>query len=476
MSETMKKVIGGIRAVICRVLFLGGSAQIVLGIFWLCRNFGTIPDFWESKLCREAGKTLICDEYMGIAYPLLIRTAEGIAGIFPLPFFVYLYLIQILLAFGAAHYFLKSFWPGAGRWFTVWGALVMLTVPFAMQCQLAVLPHSVTGSLFLMELGCFRRAREEKNRPVLRIVKMGLLWLMQALLMPEFLLFGGLPIVAFAVICLLQKYGMQGAKNLLEDEKASENGEQLRRMLGILLVTAVFLMLVPKIREMTIQRGAYGRMGNSPEASAMRRFAWDNFGELYEFWPDELIQALPQSDITTCNRYPDRKIWILGEKVDAVYGEAHAREIYGQVAKAGMRERFSRNMKEILQDLAGYALPTASQLWFLSGKSYDSFSGYNYDIMRSRAPYLTAVYLRYCALWMPAGILAAVFLMLAGRKRMILLPVLSAGLMVLWYTFQGGGMLDPKNGIVISLLWGAFICGRMLQGYSDDREAENGQI
>ena len=89
MSETMKKVIGGIRAVICRVLFLGGSAQIVLGIFWLCRNFGTIPDFWESKLCREAGKTLICDEYMGIAYPLLIRTAEGIAGIFPLPFLIF---------------------------------------------------------------------------------------------------------------------------------------------------------------------------------------------------------------------------------------------------------------------------------------------------------------------------------------------------------------------------------------------------
>ena len=55
-----------------RFLFLGVSVQILLGICWGVRSFGIFPEFGDSYTWLKASETLVCDDYMGIGYPLFL--------------------------------------------------------------------------------------------------------------------------------------------------------------------------------------------------------------------------------------------------------------------------------------------------------------------------------------------------------------------------------------------------------------------
>ena len=109
----------------------------------MCRNFGQVQNFGEP------GSAL----YQG-----LFRLLGEIPQL--------MYLLQLGAAFLAGDFFLRSFsgifsggfsWKegsrnGRERFWSLWRALALLTYPFAMQCHMAVLPHSFMGSLFLMML------------------------------------------------------------------------------------------------------------------------------------------------------------------------------------------------------------------------------------------------------------------------------------------------------------------------------------
>ena len=60
-----------------RFLFIGISEQIVLGICWMIRSFGIFPEFGDSYLWLATAGTFVCDDYMGIGYPLFLMLAKG---------------------------------------------------------------------------------------------------------------------------------------------------------------------------------------------------------------------------------------------------------------------------------------------------------------------------------------------------------------------------------------------------------------
>ena len=64
-----------------RFLFLGVSVQILLGICWGVRSFGIFPEFGDSYTWLKASETLVCDDYMGIGYPLFLMLVKGIESI-----------------------------------------------------------------------------------------------------------------------------------------------------------------------------------------------------------------------------------------------------------------------------------------------------------------------------------------------------------------------------------------------------------
>lgn len=128
-----------ISAVIKGILFIGFSIQIILGIVWMCCNFMHVQDFYAPDTTLYGG---------------LFRVLGECAPV--------MYLLQVAAAFAAGYFFLQSLAP-VGKLFAVWRALALLTFPFAMQCHLALQPHSFVGTLFLLMLAFIIRTIRGKR-------------------------------------------------------------------------------------------------------------------------------------------------------------------------------------------------------------------------------------------------------------------------------------------------------------------------
>lgn len=134
--QYVKKAAEHTGAVVKRVLFIGFSIQIVLGLVWMGCNFMKVQDFGEADSA-------------------LYRGLFGLFGGIP----CILYFMQLAAAFLVGYFLLREMFrklcSGAVPMetaFTVWGSLALLTFPFAMQCHLAILPYSFESSLFLLVL------------------------------------------------------------------------------------------------------------------------------------------------------------------------------------------------------------------------------------------------------------------------------------------------------------------------------------
>ena len=448
----VRKAVNDGGKVLARVAILGISTQILLGIFWMLMNFTAYQEFGESRFLQRVQESLICDEYTGILYPLIMRMFSGVATVLPVPAHCLIYGFQVLVAAWAAYYFLLSFpvvrkQPWHGK---LWMTLALLTFPTAAQCHLAVLPVSLASSLFLASAGILLRVwqggaqdgtarRFRWNRPAARLVWFGLLWLLETLLMPEYYLFG-------AVLVLLYV------------------GRMFSKSFYVIVIAAVFLSVIPLLSSLTVQEGAYGRMRNTLEAAALRRFAWEHLADDYPDWPRELQEALSQEDISKMSAHPAQLPWVLGKAVDDTLGREKAREIYGRLAKAVGKHRWQENGKEILGDSIAYILAPAAQLYFLTGKGQDTYTGMNYEIMRAKTPRLTSVFVKYgggClvgSLFLGAALAVFAFLKRdqRGKKNWLREGVCFIApfvVMILFYVLRAGGSMDEKNVLPMTAAW-----------------------
>ena len=103
-----------------RFLFLGVSVQILLGICWGVRSFGIFPEFGDSYTWLKASETLVCDDYMGIGYPLFLMLVKGIESISSIPYTFFVYTVQILIAFYAGVVFLRACGVTGKKIFLCW--------------------------------------------------------------------------------------------------------------------------------------------------------------------------------------------------------------------------------------------------------------------------------------------------------------------------------------------------------------------
>ncbi len=135
-----KRAAPRLRVALKGMLFIGFSIQIVLGICWMCCNFGQAQGFGEADSALYGGLVNILGERREIVYAL-----------------------QLTVAFFAGFLFLQSLRPvGAGL--AVWRGLALLTVPFAMQCHLSLQPYSLMGSCFLLLLLAVLKAKISGKR------------------------------------------------------------------------------------------------------------------------------------------------------------------------------------------------------------------------------------------------------------------------------------------------------------------------
>lgn len=479
----MRKFRRQIRGCISGLLFIGMSVQIVLGLTWMLANFAGFQEFGDSYGLVDISKSLLCDEYTGILYPVLIMLARGVAGILPVPYYSVLYLVQIMVAVYASHRFLWAVRaterPGGSRdrsltaaalggehrsegslevpggkghgarlFWDIWGTLCLVSIPVAMQCHLAVLPNSLTLSCNLVMMSY---VLESAGRPVefraRSLVKMMPLWLAASLLTPEYRYLAAVPIAClFGYTCF----------ELWKGRK--------KQILYNAVVFVAFVGIILAVGSLTQVPGSYGKMRKTVSASAVSRFVWPWFLDNYDFWPEEIRNIMTIEDAREISWYADRVRTQFGPMVENAVGLEKAGELYRQMAG----NSFDIHTKDIIgamtYDAMAYTLSPVFLQESLNGRGGNSFSGRNYEIMKARTPGLTRNFVRYGSWWFLIGILlgAAGFAVRSlGNKLDRLGPavllIVSCLAMVVYYTLCGAGVMDYKNTVFVVILWYAWM-------------------
>lgn len=417
----MRKAAEAVRLVIKNIFFIGFTVQICFGLFWMAGNFAEIQDFVPV----DTG-----------VYPFLLRPAgNGYALI---------YLLQLGAALYAGYRLLKNLHAG-GKGICLWGSLALMTLPMAMQCHMALLPYSFVCSLGLLEISFVFEPAGEKD------------------FFGEKALWGSL--ACFAAQCLLwPKYCMPGAvlPLILLLRKLPGMFRKRERLFRGLLLAVCFLAVTTA--GYVAEQKDEGSTGNTSGWSwkLMKRICWPTIWVDGEFLQEE-SNSVPANVVWVSAYYPNNMDVYLKPELDAMTPE-HADFVMQEMIRRAWNTHYPMVVRQIGWDVLGYGVTPLILPMQLTGDAYDSCSGRNYEIMRNETPVLTKYYVKVSCSWFAASLvlLAAGVTMrcigrFAKRKEYEVFPFLavafSAGVVILFFTMQGSGIMDYKYTVWINQLW-----------------------
>lgn len=474
----MRNAVKYIGAVVSRILFIGLSVQVVLGLLWMCCSFDGVQEFRASGYYLEAADSLLCDEYTGILYPFILMLVKWLGESVRVSYASIMYLLQIALAFVAGYYFVSSTGVKEKFW-KLWGSLVLLTFPMTMQCHMALLPNSMAYSCFLLLLAGVAEL----------YVQPYICWILAALLLPEYLYLGAVPVVLLVIYYIIGS--LRGAKEQ-PVTMGSDLGIQRRGIRGHAIIYHLALMvvsvgLIAGVNALTLVPGSQGRVHNSVEAVAFRRCCWTDFSSTYYYWPEELRAAVSDDLLAEIVKEAENLDYYFMPKAEEVMGAEAAEEWFGMVAKGLFAKNYKLILYETAIDAVGYTVPTVLTDILLGGKDYSSYGMRNYEIMRQDHPLLTRYYMDYSIWWFYVGfalaagltVLRALVALLCGRRQQksyarecepeglrcrvrvgavkggfsLCVCIFGAAAMVAWYALQNTGLWDYKNALFVGGLW-----------------------
>lgn len=448
----MKISVKKIRIVLLHTLRLLIGLQIIWGIAWIVTNLKNFQNFKETTEMLAISDSMLTDEYVGILYPVLIKAAVFIASWIPIPYYCYLYLLQLIAGFCIIYKLLEKFTDRL--LLTLW----IMTIPTVIQFYLAVLPQALAAPILLLCVYYCYRADWLRG---------GLALLASGFLIPEYFLFGGI----FYVVELL----IHTVKNKEERKKVFGKG---------ILVLLIGCLIVVGVANVTVERYSRGRMARTPAAMLLHRMVWPNFSNTSYFWSQEVMDVFTVDDLFEVAAYPDRVATQFGMEIERVYGIEKAQDIYLGMAGVTMRIRTREITDSILADFWQYSVPMLT--YFGGTKEMGaSFAGWNYHCMKQNTPLLTKSYVIYSGNVFWVIFICALLYGLLGKaekgavkgqaetrrfmKRIIALSMLQA----VWYTMSAAGMQDYKNVIVISIGWAMAAAFFLTPAESVQTENEN---
>ena len=439
----MQKAKEGIRAVAGRVLVIGFSVQILLGLLWMCSAFTKAQAFAESSVYLNAAWNFRLDEYTGALYPVVLMLVKGLEAVTGIPYRIPVFLLQLGVAFYAGYFLLKCL-EIKGKIWRIWGSLALMTFPMMMQCHMAVLPYSLNVSCALLQTAfLFAAVRREKPMPAADWLPVLIFWIAEALLLPEYLYLGGVPVVLTFFYQFL-KY-------------AKENRKKQMHYLLMLMAAAG---LIFGIHNLTQEEGAYGKAHRSFEAALFRRCVWTDLQDYYKAWPSHVQDLFDEGALLGIRSCADKMELQMQPLVEQALGVDGAKEWFGEAAKQAFVINSGQILHEIAWDVVGYIFPPITTELLLQGRGYDSYCARNYEVMRQNAPILTKYYMQYLYRWFPAALGIAAILQLLeltkkGKKKLFMpfVCVCFAGAIIVRYTFWGAGIWDYKKALFVGGLW-----------------------
>lgn len=425
--------------------------QIILGMIWGIANFAKMQEFGETYIYIETSKTLVCDEYIGILYSLLVFVAKGLESLFVIPWFCFLYVMQLAVAGWAAYRLVVTLQDVLEKNVhlvtRVWVVLSILTIPQVLQCHLAVLPNSLSCSLYMaMVTYGVRTIRDDSDKTKKNLVVLGALWVAVSLLMPEYRVLGG---VLFVVVIIRK------IKNT--------------RKVQMLLLLVLFFGMTVGFSVLAQIHGAQGHAKDSLALKAVSRFVWPDFQEYHGMWPDEIKNAISWEEAGVISRTADGIQTVFAPMMEQALGEKEAEKVYWKLVGTAAHIRTRDIVESIVWDGACHIFSPYLLTKQLEGVGYQSYSGRNYEIMKAHTPGITKHYIAYEGWWFVTGIVVAALISIItiNDKRKSLLAgkgllIVSALVMVIYYTMQGAGIMDYKQTIYVTVLWTLWMCSRAI--------------
>lgn len=428
------------------VLILLAGIQIVSGILWMILNMGSTQDFLETKELLEISKTMVTDEYVGIIYPVLLRFFGILEKVFPVPYFLYLYVLQIGLGYYALYRLLDAMCGIRSHWAVVW----VMTIPTVMQLHVALLPQSLAVSLLMLCLVCCVRCEWFRG---------GCYWLLSGLLIPEYLWFAGMIYVLM----------------LIRGLATTEHRRNAMKK-GILCMLLVCLMAAA-VKGTTQETYSRGRMMRTPASMALLRTVWPNYATNSYFWNLDVQQLFDLEDLVELAGNPELPVREFGTALEQSCGIKRAQEIYWYMAKTSFRVRTKEITLDVLNDMILYSIPVMALPRNLKGWGV-SYSGWNYSRMAEQAPVLTKYYVCYSGNVMGIMLIFTLIRMLVQKVKfpdkkkegknadtvwLMAGYLIICALQILWYTLSSSGMQDYRNVLIVSMGWG-FLTAKGLYG------------
>lgn len=420
MRGTMKKVVRQLCIILGAVLFIGFSIRAVLGLTWMVSHFREVQEFAPVS--------------SGI-YPLLMQVAGSLSQV--------LYVLQLGAAFGAGWQLLKVLGVSHRLWRT-WGALVLLSLPMAIQCHMALLPYSFVSSLVLLELSfCIQNLAEDSFPSYTKLVQAGCCMLGLTLLLPEYGWLGAIPMVLTMLFQLRIIW------------------KQVKRLLYSCLLVAVFCGMAGGIISLVSKEEDSSR---SFWLSMASRTAWPTIWIDSQSWSQELHDLVGDAACWEIAIRPGDMEGILQPLLENKVGAAQAEMYYREMVAVSWERHSGQILKQMIWDVLIYGVPEAVLQLQFQGRSYDSASGRNYEIMMMRHPILTKFYVSYSCWWFWVSLGLAALLLIArfadgdkARSRKYLavgiMAMLWMAAIVFYYVMQGAGIADYKYTLAVSQLW-----------------------
>ncbi len=434
---------------------IGLTVQIVMGICYIVRNIGYVQLFGETASNVAVSGTLSCNVYTGVLYPVVLLLIRAVSLRFNLPWFSFMYLLQLALSITAGYIFLSSF--GRDRFkkfFYFWGSLVFATFPFVLQIHMSVLADSFALSFLMLEIAFVRKVWGSRNTVSSRafsfdIGRVCLFWLLAALCEWDLLIIGALPMVIVLI------------RGEIVLSKTDRKG-----MIFPVLIAVLFTILTIGTYSLASDRQNPASPSKSIEVSLFDRVAWKHIvqrygNERYRLWEVTDYEPLDEAVL-----YRDNVKTVIEPLVEEKLGKKEARKLFLDLAKSA----FAGNKGEVLHDaaidFAGYVGAPAITKALLTGRKFISYTARNYDIFKRNAPKLSMYYMDFSLLWfeisiMVAGVLWILKLFAAIREKKkpgvglgaVIVTAVTALVLAVRNTFLGNGVYDYKLAGFSTVLW-----------------------
>lgn len=439
-------------------IYIWMGIQIALGVIWGFCNLTKIPAFEESRELLSMSGKLVADEYTGYLYLLLIRGCTMVADLLGAPLGVFLYPVQLIIAYVCYEYFLhKVVFRDQGerlrrrKWAPFYLGFI-LTIPMVLQVHMAVLPYSLASSLFVaLMAGIICLCVSEEKEKKADVIRVGLLWIISALICPDYAWLCGICVVAGMVWYLLTH----------------------KHFCGKLALTAlVSILCICGCNTLLQTPGNNGKMQKSAEGVLLRSVVWPNFVELSFFWGEEVHENWTMEELMLISMAPEQVSEEFGPVMEQKLGVKEARRVYREMIKQTIKVNTRDVLTGMGQEALTYLCPPVAVKVQLQGVG-ESYTGWNYGRMKDYAPRVTKYYVEYALsawiyLLVAAGLLCICRIrpkqwQPKAKKRRLYGTLVYAGTMLLavdvWYVLVNGNMQDYLKVPVITMLWAFLMIG-----------------